>query len=83
MKKMKKAKLQQKGKYWKQDCIAATIRKTKKRADSEKHCKNYNSRNTKKISAVYITEKDTDLRCGQTKKRRPVQYTARQIYWIK
>jgi len=79
----RKAKLQQKGKYRKQDSIAATIRKTKKRAESEKHCKNYNSRKTKKISAIYATEKDADLRCGQTKKRRPVQYTARQMCWIK
>jgi len=72
-----------KGKYWKQDCIEATIRKTKKRAESEKHCKNYNIRKTKKISAIYATDKDADLRCGQTSKRRPVQYTARQMYWIK
>ena len=49
----RKAKLQQKGKYWKQDCIAATIRKTKKRTESEKHCKDYNSRKTKEISAIY------------------------------
>ena len=49
----RKAKLQQKGKYWEQDCFAATIRKTKKRTESEKHCKNYNSRKTKEISAIY------------------------------
>ena len=79
----RKAKLQQKGKYWKQDCIAATIRKTKKQQRVKNIVRTTTVEKRKKINAIYATEKDADLRCGQTKKRRPVQYTARQMYWIK